>query len=206
MKRFRNKKLSHKGVLEYWKNCTDSCNSPERYAKNELEPRSELVYKLINRISRDKDLKILEVGCNVGRNLNYLFTRGYLYLTGIELSYNALEIGKLNYPLLFANCRFIPHSIENVTRDLDKFDIIFTLATLEHIHKKVSKKVFDSIAKHTKYIITIEDEKTNSPRHFPRNYKKIFERRGFKQISEKGNLGYHYLSTGFIARVFKKKG
>ena len=64
---------------------------------------------------------------------------------------------------------------------------------------------FDSIAKQSTWIITIEDEKTHSPRHFPRNYKKIFEKRGFNQIYEKTNLQDYYLSSSFIARMFKKK-
>lgn len=200
------KKLSHNGVLEYWKNPDDEYNSPESYLAIETLFRSKLVYFLINEsVSGNKNIKILELGCNVGRNLNYLFNRGYHNLTAIELSHNALKLGKQSYPNLFASCRIINNSIENCLDDLTDFDVIFSLATLEHIHKKVAKKVFDSIVQRTKFIITIEDEITDSHRHFPRNYKYIFEKRGFQQIYEKTNLQQCQLSGSFVARVFKKK-
>ena len=200
-----NNKLSPDSVFSYWRNPNDEFNSPEVYALKEQEPRSKLVYELIGPILNTKDVKILELGCNVGRNLDYLLTKGYVHLTGIEISNHALQTGKRIYPLLFAYCKFINGSIEEFLPQLEPFDIIFSLATLEHIHNKTANSVFNSIAKQSTWIITIEDEKTHSPRHFPRNYKKEFEKRGFKQIYEKTNLQDYYLSSNFIARVFKKK-
>ena len=200
-----NKKLSPNSVFSYWRDPNDEFNSPECYANKELEPRSKLVYELIGSILNTKDIRILELGCNVGRNLDYLLTKGYVNLTGIEISNHALQTGKKIYPLLFADCKYVNGPIEEILPQLEPFDIIFSLATLEHIHHKTANNVFDSIAKQSTWIITIEDEKTHSPRHFPRNYKKIFEKRGFNQIYEKTNLQDYYLSSSFIARMFKKK-
>jgi len=88
------------------------------------------------------------------------------------------------------------------------FDMIFTMALLQCLHPS-SEWVFKEITDRTTFLITIEDELEHSFawRHFPRNYKKVFERLGMKQIAsidcssmtELGSQG-----EGIIARVFVK--
>ena len=78
------------------------------------------------------------------------------------------------------------------------------MATLQHIHND-NKFIFDEIVRITKKnLITIEDEKGISWRHFPRNYKTIFEKLGLKQIEEIrcSDLGIN--NSNFYARVFTK--
>ena len=75
-------------------------------------------------------------------------------------------------------------AIEDVIKGFkdDAFDVVFTMAILQHIHPK-SEWIFSEIVRITKsFLIIREAEGYISWRHFPRNYKKIFERLGMKQI------------------------
>ena len=85
-----------------------------------------------------------------------------------------------------------------------QFGIVFTMAVLEHIHTD-SEWIFPEMARITeKYLITIEDERSLSWRHFPRKYKKIFESLGMKQIQEFSCSEVNGLKSNFFARIFKK--
>jgi hypothetical protein len=96
-------------------------------------------------------------------------------------------------------------SVEEVIKEFEdrRYEAIFTMAVLEHIHSD-SKWVFKEIVRVSKkYLITIEDERRVSWRHFPRHYRKIFEKVGMKQIEEiQCNKEDHGLRNSFYARVF----
>jgi 2-polyprenyl-3-methyl-5-hydroxy-6-metoxy-1,4-benzoquinol methylase len=95
--------------------------------------------------------------------------------------------------------------VEEVIKEFEdrQYDAVFTMAVLEHIHSD-SEWVFEEIVQVSKkYLITMEDERTVSWRHFPRQYKKIFEKVGTKQIEEiQCNKEDHGLGSSFYARVF----
>ncbi len=62
----------------------------------------------------------------------------------------------------------------------DEFGLIYTMTVLQHIHPR-SEWIFSELARITKeYLITIENEKVESWRHFPRNYRLIFESLGLR--------------------------
>lgn len=83
---------------------------------------------------------------------------------------------------------------------INSYDLVFTMAVLEHLHKD-SEYVFKDIARIAKqYLLTIEDESGISKRHFPRNYQAIFEPLGLKQIYEEIYEEEHVLT----ARLFIK--
>jgi len=77
------------------------------------------------------------------------------------------------------------------------------MAVLEHIHPD-SEWIFEDMARITGlYLITIEAEKAEHWRLYPRNYKNIFEKYGLKQVEEsscdkESGLGVYTL------RIFKK--
>jgi SAM-dependent methyltransferase len=67
-------------------NPNDKNNNPEGYLDNEITlRRSKYLYEVISK-HFTTDVKILELGSNVGRNLNYLYERGYKNLTGVEIA------------------------------------------------------------------------------------------------------------------------
>ena len=73
--------------------------------------------------------------------------------------------------------------IEDNIQSIENKDCIFTMAVLVHIHPS-SEWMFSEIAKRAKTLIVIEAEKDATWRHFARDYKKIFEGLGMRQLEE----------------------
>jgi len=137
--------------------------------------------------------------------LSVLFNSGFKNLTGIEISENALNVMRESYPEL-EQCKLYHSPIESIIDILpdNEYDLVYSMAVLEHLPVE-SEWVFDEIYRICKAnLITIEDEYGKSWRHFPRNYKKIFEELGFVQ-----NYSYVLTSrqgffTKFRCRFFQK--
>jgi len=185
-------------ILNFWKNPND-INLPETYI---LGQRSLLLSELFKQTDIKLDYSILELGCNVGRNLNYLYINGYHDLFGIEININAKPIMKREFPLMYENSYICWNSIERSLVPI--VNVIFTMAVLEHIHPD-SEWLFEEIAgRFTEYLITIEDENVVSDRHFVRNYKDVFENLGLTQIYEQNCVGVPELGADFNARIFIK--
>ncbi|KPK42876.1 MAG: hypothetical protein AMJ78_00885 [Omnitrophica WOR_2 bacterium SM23_29] len=178
---------------------------PSEYLKG--RERSVFLLNLVKKYMDEKS-KILEIGCNVGRNLNELFCAGFKDLSGIEISKNALETMKAAYHDMAKAIVIYNSPVEDKIKDFEDnaFDVVFTMAVLEHIHTD-SEFIFSHMARITKkLLITIEDEKGLSWRHFPRNYKNVFEGLGLKQFEEIsfGNSKIPGLTKHFVCRIFKK--
>ncbi|WP_430788238.1 class I SAM-dependent methyltransferase [Virgibacillus flavescens] len=191
------KKKTLKEIHDYWK----LQNHHETYI-NKVE-RSEFLTEYVKKYISQKE-NILEIGCNVGRNLNYLYENNFKQLTGIEISEQAIVELNKTYPLLKDNITIIHSSIENTIKKLPSkhFDLVFTMAVLEHIHPD-SEWIFEEMTRITgSYLIIVESEKFEHWRLFPRNYKEVFEKYGLKQVEEN-----HCKEIGlksYTIRVFKK--
>lgn len=200
-----NRKRTLKEIHDYWKD-PDKYNTINNFIENdETINRSQLLLKLFNEYVHDKSFNILELGCNIGRNLNFLYKNGYYNLSGIEINNLAIKSISDFYPKMYNKIRLYNDSIENSIKSFnnDEFDVMYTMAILEHIHPS-SEWIFHEISRITKYIlITIEDELGVSYRHFPRNYKDIFENLEMKQIFQYRCSHKHGLDTNFFVRVFK---
>jgi len=190
---------------KYWTFPNDNINIPSEYLKR--RERSIFLLNLIKKYIENSN-SVLEIGCNVGRNLNELFCAGFSNLSGLEISKNAIDLMEKAYPLMAQRIKIYHGPVENLILDFQDncFDLVFTMAALQHIHTD-SEFIFAHIARITKKIlVTIEDEQGLSSRHFPRNYNKVFENLGMKQIEEiflcKENSSG--LDSNFLARVFKK--
>jgi len=185
-------------IHSFWLNPNDQ-NLPETYVSGE---RSKLLLEIFKELDVSTRSSILELGCNVGRNLNILYDNGYKNLKGIEINYNAKTIMETFFPSIYNEAYIYWGSIESA--DIPESDVIFTMAVLEHIHPD-SEWIFDVVSKRSnKYIITIEDERVTSDRHFVRNYKSVFEPLGFKQVYERNCIGVFELGADFFARAFVK--
>ena len=154
--------------------------------------------------------KILEIGCNVGRTLNYLFLAGFRDLSGIEINEEAVQLLKQSFPEMAGHAAIHNAPVEKSIGQFGngEFDIVFTMAVLEHIHRD-STWIFPEIVRIAKdYLVTVEDERSRGWRHFPRNYARVFESLGMKQIEEiRCNEidGLNYSGSQFYARVFAKR-
>jgi len=199
----RNDSLSVKEIRTYWKHPFNGSNLPENYLEG--KERSQFLVELLKRYA-DSSSVILEIGCNVGRNLNYLFLAGFKKLVGIEINKKAIRLLKQSYPELARYAKIYNKPVEEVITGFKNgaFDIVFTMAVLQHIHPD-SEFIFSEIARVTnRFLVTIEDERGISWRHFPRNYKRVFESLGLEQVEEFNCRGVPGLGGNFSARVFKK--
>lgn len=196
------KRLSVQKAHDFWRNPTKR-NKPNFY--QEGLAKSEFLFEYIKKYVSES-ASILELGCNIGRNLNYLHQNGYKNLNAIEINENAIKLMWETYPHLkdvSIKCGSLEEILPN---SKEKYDLIYTMAVLEHVHYK-SEFIFELIAKATKFLITIEEETSISKRHFPRNYKKVFEKLGATQISEV-NLGNNSKEFGkingdMVCRIFR---
>jgi len=189
-------------LWKYWQNPLVE-NQPIAYAYGQRQhQRSKYLVELCERIKIKSEHRILEVGCNVGRNLSFLWEAGYKNLTGIEINKNALAMIPYAFPNLKAE--LLCGKIEDVLPDLGQnYHLVFSMAVLVHIHPD-SEAIFGDMVNATrKWLITIEDEQTNKgDRHIARNYKDIFGGLGMELIFEKQVVPG--LSKAYRARVFSK--
>lgn len=167
-------------IHNYWCDPNDGKNVLERYQSARAYKRSNYLLSSITHLPRES--KIIELGSGVGRNLSVIHNAGFRNLNGIEISEKSLNKMRESYHEL-QRCMIHHSSIESIIEILpDKeYDLVFTMAVLEHLPFE-SDWVFPEISRICKTnLITIEDEYTKSWRHFPRNYKEIFEGLGFVQ-------------------------
>ena len=180
-------------------------NDPKDYLSFK-DRRSPVLLEILDHYVKDRDLKILELGPNAGRNLNYLYVNGYKKLSGIEINPNAVSLLKKEFPLLSENIELSSLEDSLPRKKSDEYDVVFSMAVLEHISKE-SEFIFNEIQRiSSSFIITIEDETTNwSIRHFPRNYKEVFESESWKEIFSANCKEYDCLDDRFFIRVFRKQ-
>jgi SAM-dependent methyltransferase len=203
------RRLSHRPesrdrLHEYWRRPWDGDNLPDSYVEG--DDRSAFLFELIARHS-SPDARVLELGCNVGRNLRFLLDNGYERLEAIEISGPALERMKDVHPHVAAAATVHNAPLEDVLPTLPdgSFDVVFSLAVLEHIHPD-SESVFAEIARVAGgVLVTVEDEAVHSWRHFPRNYRKIFEPLGLEQVEERSCRDVPTLGPNSIGRVFVRR-
>jgi pseudaminic acid biosynthesis-associated methylase len=97
----------------------------------------------------DKDMLILEVGCNIGNQLISLQKMGFKFLYGIELQHEAVELSKhksKNINIVYGSAFDIPF------RD-GFFDLVFTSGLLIHISPDDIKSVLSEIYRCSKKFI-----------------------------------------------------
>tara|TARA_B100000989_G_C19504362_1_gene455798 strand:+ start:720 stop:1403 length:684 start_codon:yes stop_codon:yes gene_type:complete len=196
---YHDKNINHRNVQDthaYWKQPDDGHNNPKWYTESPAgKKRSEHLVQIINSLEIENP-RILEIGTNAGRNLNALYANGYKDLSGIEISSDAVEQMQTTYPDLFNSAQIFNESVEDAVKKIpdDTYDIVFTMAVLQHIHSDSINGILDQIMlKSSKYILIHEVEDHVGWRHFPRNYKKEFKVRG---------ANYHGRFKGL--RVFSK--
>lgn len=183
----------------YWK------NSNRHFPYLLHKEKSIYLLKFVKKYCTKKD-KILEIGCNVGRNLNCLFQAGYKKLSGIEISSMALGVLKDVYYHMAEKTIFYNKPVEDIIKNFknNQFNLTFTMAVLAHLHQE-SNWVFKEIARVSQALIIIEPETATSWHIIPRKYKPILESCGMIQIYEEEVAGIKSLIS-YVLRIFKKDG
>lgn len=193
--------LSKDEVQNYWKNPNDpEFNSPQTYLESTTE-NTKILLDIVNEFFDNKEIKILELGCNAGRNINKLFENGFKNLFAIEINSEAIKLMKNSYPDTFSSTKIFESSIENKIKEFsdNQFDLVFSMAVLMHIHED-SNWIFQHIAKITKEkLVIMENENIKARKNFPRNYRNTFEEFGLKEIKS------FNLEDEYICRIFSRE-
>lgn len=203
--------LTREECHNFWKSITNeekfAGNRPGDYAAKSMGIFEFLHNFWAPQVGRENS--ILELGCNVGANLNGLFAKGgYHKLSGIEINKNAIEAMGRAFPELAKIARIFQGSIEEVLPRIPSksVDVIFTIATF-HIHP-TSNFIFPEMVRVAKrYIVVIEEETANCSYVFVRNYRRVFQRLGCPQLKSVmitreafPNVSRDY--DGYTARMF----
>lgn len=149
--------------------------------------------------------RVLELGCNVGRNLNVLLESGWNDLAGMEISPRAWDEMGVHFPELRRAIDFYEGNILSATFVFGdgEFDAVFTMAVLMHIHPDSIDGVCAEMARIAlQKIIVVESEVLEGVRFWARDYREIFEGLGWMQDEELICSGYSKLGDKFIARRF----
>ena len=164
---------SHKKIESKWINQggVNSDKSPREYL--ELDDSVKKLFENVLPLL-DTDSKILEIGCNTGRSLEYLYRKGFRNLTGIEIGVNALDSFQNNYNDAFRSTKIICGNAVNEINSLDSdyYDLVFAHSVLVNIspHDNI---IFRELCRVSKgYILTIESE--GSWTTYPRNFEYLF--------------------------------
>jgi len=188
----------------YWTNPIDAGNKPIEYLNIGMA-NSVFMLGFVKKHVGD-DARILEIGCNAGRNLFVLHEAGFKNLTGIEINPEAVLLMREKFPDMVKEITIHNDTVENTIGGIpdNSFDIVFTMAVLEHIHED-SSWIFGEIARVTSnLVLTIEDEVAVSWRTFARNYKSVFEKVGLKQIDFNDCVTLPEWYGSYKLRVFVK--
>ena len=168
---------------EYWRNPIGKANATGEYSKPSEDVRTDYLLSVLGSHAPDA-ASALEVGCNVGRNLEGLRSAGFAKLGGIEISEEAVANLRKTYPDLAAMADIRHGAVEDIIKTIptDSYDVVFTMAVLMHIHPD-SDWVFSEMKRIARQrVVVIEAEGLKNYRVFDRNYQSVFEAAGAKQM------------------------
>ena len=175
--------------------------------------RSFINKKYIKYFKRNS--RILEVGCNVGFQLDLLKKEKFKYLSGIEIQKNAIRIGNKKSPYI----KFYNYSSDDLSFFSDEsFDVICTTNFLIHLSKKNLMKTINEMSRLTsKYIWCMEYYSVNRKEIIYRgnknllwkdNFKKLFLKKNFEVVKSEKIIYTNPKEFGNVDEVFllrKKK-
>lgn len=185
----------------YWKAPWDGKNSPETYLDGK-EKTDFLFNAVSSKISVELQPRILDIGCNSGRNLYRFYEAGFRNLFGIDISRNAIDLLKKQYSQMLVTGTFMDGPAEDLLKGFpdNHFDFIFTMAVLGHIQ---DESVFREIVRIMRRdLFIIENESAVSWRHLPRSYEKVFGDLGLEQVGFIASIPG--MAETYRARHFRK--
>ena len=156
--------------------------------------------------------KVLEIGCNAGANLARLRQLEYLNLSGVEIDTDSIVELRRVFPEL-AETVIHQGRIEDVLPGIeaDGVDVVFTMAVLQHIHPSSNWVFAEMVRVARRHICAIELEQVSTYNHFCRDYSRVFEALGCRQlrateISRSSSPEVAEVYHGYTARLFSVPG
>jgi SAM-dependent methyltransferase len=156
--------------------------------------------------------RVLEIGCNAGANLARLRRLGYANLSGVEIDTESTVELRSAFPEL-AETLIWQGSIEDVLPSIEAngVDVVFTMAVLQHIHPSSNRVFAEMVRVAARLICVIELEQVVTHHHFCRDYSRVFEALGCRQlrvteISRSSSPEVAEVYHGYTARLFSVPG
>ena len=178
---------------EYWRN-------PDTYARNAAEVRfgepriyaaarfnyiSEQIVEMLEMVGADKEWKVLEVGCNCGRNMVHMLEAGYENIEGVEINPEAVEHAREYFPGVAGMMTVSDAQSFLAMKPSECYDLILTQSILMHVPPE-DDYLFKQIARVSSkmlFISEVEVQIGNLRRHkYDRNYREVFEALGWRQV------------------------
>jgi SAM-dependent methyltransferase len=143
-----------------------------------IDPASQVQMDEIMALVPDRHAAILDMGCNVGRHLDYLYRHGYRNLRGVDFSGAAIRDSARRYPEMNAASRLSVASFQDfLTSSPEAVDLVYTRgATFELVHPDfpLIPRVC-AIAR--RYVVLVIAEAAHA---YPRFWEYEFARQGFE--------------------------
>jgi pseudaminic acid biosynthesis-associated methylase len=127
----------------------------------------------------DRNLTILELGCNVGNNLSILRSLGFTNLHGLDINSKAIDIAKSRY----SDIHFYNSSIESCEFPARNFDLVFTAGVLIHINPVTLPDIIKKILSLSKqYVFGFESFSESITEVFYQNSNNLYWKQNFPQL------------------------
>jgi len=199
----------HETSREYWRHPRRYATSdemhisePKYYAQEGLGALSEWLIEVLRDARLSRSHRILEVGCNCGRNLDHLFKAGFTNVFGVELNPEAADHAWTAYPRIADKIVCSDAQSYLAEQASNSFNVVFTQGVLMHIQPD-EDYLFGQMARVARHLILVNEVEIAAgilERHkFARNYKEVFEAfDGWVQVFE-GSY------SNAITRIFQKE-
>lgn len=164
----------------YKQGTEDSSVNPETYTRydDSLPKLFQDVLPLLN-----PESAILDLGCNAGRSLNYLYQKGFHNLTGIEIGPHAVDLFAQQFSDTYKNSTIIcGNAVDEISKiKTDSVDLVFAHSVLVNISSK-HNHIFREMCRICRgYILSLEND--GSWKAFPRDFQHMFKQEGFIMVS-----------------------
>jgi SAM-dependent methyltransferase len=198
----------------YWKNRVvkkGDRNSPHVYAKPTPFCRVYDVLQDIKVSGAGKDSKILEIGCNAGRNLNEFRKAGFTDLSGLDINPHAIIHMKKAFPELAQMAKlYVGEAGKTIHTLSDTYDVVYTLAVLMHLDDQEQKEIFRWMSQHARTVILIEkpyQKRVLSKRLFNPLHLDQLKRRNFRLVSKsQAKKGLNDELQSYTTFIFRNMG
>ena len=173
---------------QYWKSQKKgSLHGPENYIHSSL--KTQIFFEELLR-HVEPQASFLEIGCNSGVNLNYLWQNGFKDIAGIDINETAIhKVMPEQFPEMVEAGRFSSgDAVEEIKQFSDKeFDVVFAKGVLVHIPPG-NKSLFEDMARIAKtFILIFEDD--NNPALYRYDFERIFSYNGYDLAYKKTFYG-----------------
>ena len=124
---------------------------------------------------------ILDLGCNSGRHIEYLYNHGLRNLTGVDIMNNALLFFKDRCPDIHTNSTLVHDYFQRFLRNIpdNQYEIVYSVgATIELVHPSFDI-IGDMCRVSSSYVMLLVQENNHS---YPRFYVSEFKKHKFSLI------------------------